>query len=85
MAHFFCGLEDGDFVAISDEPTILHEIHRKVRMAEEGVSTDETPAVSEVPVCWDGKPGFKTVISMREMETILQDYTGLFVSSELNK
>lgn len=73
--HFIVGRSDGELVAISSEPHVLHEIHRKARVvAGEGPDKKDW-SVTPIEDCWEkGRLGFKTVVTMEELAAVLQNF-----------
>lgn len=74
--HFIVGRSDDELVAMSSDPHVLHEIHRKARIVAGEDPNIKDWTVTPVKDCWEeGQTGFESVITMEELAAILQNFT----------
>lgn len=73
--HFLVGRSDGELVAMSSDPHVLHEFHRRARIVAGEDSTKNDWSVMPVEDCWEeGRTGFQTVITMEELAAVIQNF-----------
>ena len=73
--HFIVGHSDGELVAMSSSPHVLHEIYRRVRIVAGKDPNKKDWTVTPILNCWkEGQTGFETVVTMEELAAVLQNF-----------